>query len=145
MATPYSNIFTRFLRKIYDISLANNLVTNVSLAESQMIGYMNSAVENYTQCLVDLNDKDDTLKRFNQTLKSYDEEIISILMTVEWVTPFITSVMNLQPFLNDSEFKGFSQANFLDVKKELKKDLMAEAETLINKRSYANMDYTNFN
>jgi len=145
MSTPYANIFVRFLRKIKDIDLANSLNSNIAIAESQMTGYINSAIENYTQCNIDLGDKDDNAMIFNQTLKSYDEEIIATYMVAEWLSPFISSVLNLQVFLSDAEFKQFSQANFLNIKKELKKDIMVEAETLISKHSYANMDYTQFN
>jgi hypothetical protein len=145
LPTPYSNIFTRFLRKIYDINIANDLISNTSVAESQMTGYIDSAIENYPQCLTDLTDRDDVLMQFNQTLASYDEEIIAIFMVAEWLSSFISSILNLQVFLNDREFTTYSQANFLNIKKQLKQDIVAEAEILISKHSYANMDYTQFN
>lgn len=145
MATPYSNIFTRFLRKIYDISLADSLISNANLAESQMIGYIDSAVENYIQCAVDLDDRDDTLMQFNQTLKSYDEEIIALWMISSYLSPFIVSIMNLQPFLTDNEFNMASSRLGLGNKLALQKEYENKAETLISKHSYAGMDYTQFN
>lgn len=145
MVTPYSNIFTRFLRKIKDIDLGNKLIQNTDLAESQMIGYMDSAVENYVQCSTDLSDRDDTLKQFNQKLKTSDEEIIATRMVVEWVSPFVASIMSLQPFLTDQEFTTESNRLGIGNKLALQKEFENKTETLISKHSYADMDYTQFN
>lgn len=145
MATPYSNIFTRFLRKIKDLDLASSLISDVNIAESQMIGYMDSAVECYVQCNTDLSDRDDVLQIFNQTLFSYDEEIIAIFMISSYLSPFIVSITNLAPFLTDSEFSVESQRLGLGNKLALQNDYENKAETLISKHSYASMDYTQFN
>lgn len=143
--TLYSDIYSVFLQKIYDISLANKLQIDVNAAETQMYGYLKSAMVRFDRCKQDLSKKDDILQKFNITLTDTEIEIISLFMCVEWLYPMISNILNLQNFLQDNEFKQFSSANFLDKKMQLKDQLESDAYDMMGRYDENNSNYTDFN
>lgn len=130
--TPYSNVYKRFLRKITDYRLGE--LSNEDV-EDVMNGYLDGAISSFTKCEKDLRNRDDKKQVFYEDLTDMEQEILAKSLVVEWIEPQINSIMNLQPILNDHDFKTYSQANFLKVKLELKDDLQNEIDNLM-------IDYT---
>lgn len=143
--TSYSNIYSVFLQKIYDISLANDLIVNTIVAESQMESWMLSSIVRFDRCKQDLSNRDKILKQFNITLNDTEIEILSLFMVVEWLRPMVNNILNLKPLLNDNEFKGFSNANFLDKKQQLLQGNESDAYGMMGRYDENNNDYTQFN
>lgn len=126
MSTPYSSVFEVFLEKITDMELP--LMEDDTVREKILTRYMTNACSRFNKvCLVDLGDRSNETKEFNQEL---DDEIIDIItenMMVEWLRPKLLFTDNLSNKLNTKDFSHFSPANLL---KEIR-----ETYDLINKRA----------
>lgn len=136
MATPYSDVFNVFLGKITDYDLPKfNDIDREDILE----GYMVSACVKFNKaCLVDLYDRDNDLKQFNNDL---DDEIIDIItenMLVEWLKPKLLSTENLENALSTKDFTLFSPANLLSNIRETMRLIKKEARVLINNYSFNN-------
>lgn len=131
--TKYEDIYTSFLRKITDYELMAELDEHI---EEYMLGYLTSAIAKFPQCK-ELENRDDTLKRFECLLSPTVKEALAHLMIEEWVSPKVYNIINLKQFLGDSEYKYYSQANHLEKLKDLKDFSNNEAERL--KIQYGNL------
>lgn len=138
MATPYSDVFNVFLGKITDYDLPKfNDIDREDILE----GYMVSACVKFNKvCLVDLYDRNNDSKQFNNDL---DDEIIDIItenMLVEWLKPKLLSTENLENALSTKDFSLFSPANLLGNIRETMNLIKKEARVLINNYSFNNAD-----
>lgn len=138
MATPYSDVFNVFLGKITDYDLPKfNDIDREDILE----GYMVSACVKFNKaCLVDLYDRDNDSKQFNNDL---DDEIIDIItenMLVEWLKPKLLSTENLENALSTKDFTLFSPAMLLSNIRETMNLIKKEARVLINNYSFNNAD-----
>ena len=87
----------------------------------------------------------DSVQELTYTMKysidnEFDEEFITDLLgiglVIEWITPKINSLNNIQQMYGSSEEKFFSQTNHLNGLKDLKKSLLKEQKDLIKNRGY---------
>lgn len=134
MSTPFGKVFDSFLSKIEDDLYANDQFD----AETDMTKLLNAAIIQFQFPKVDIFDKDDSLKQFNVDLSIYEIEILSNLMTLEWVKRQIKSVKLVQQMIGDKDFRLTSQANHLKVLIDLKSEAENEVNSLITKYSYTN-------
>jgi SepF-like predicted cell division protein (DUF552 family) len=137
--TPYSNIYNRFLRKISDYRL-----TDQTFAETNMLGWLQSAIVKFTKCRTNLSDRDDTLQQFNQTLSEYEEEILASLMVIEWFTPEVNDVLAMKNLLSDTDFKIYSTANLLKQKQDLLEEMIKQVNSLMVNYWYDTIDISDF-
>ena len=109
--THYDDIYRVFMGRITDqnfLSLPNENI------EELCFNYLSRAIPRFTNSRVDLSDRDDELRVFNFKLSALEIEILGALMIVEWLTPQVYNITLLKQFLNDSEYRHYSQANHLD-------------------------------
>lgn len=139
MATPYTQVYDFFLGKVEDYSFIDKTKypTDEDLHQ-EFYQYMRSAITRFTSSKVNLQDRDDGAKQFNTDLTDTEQEIISLLMVVQYLTPKINSTENLRPKMSDREYKEYSKANHLSEMRKLKKDMESEAHSLIGTYSYSN-------
>lgn len=117
MNTSYEDVYKSFMIRITDqnfLSLPDDDIEEFCLL------YMKKAIPKFYNSRVDLSDRDDDLREFNFKLDDLEVEILGALMTTEWLTPQIYNITLLKQFLNDSEYRHFSQANHIDKLIELK-------------------------
>ena len=133
MATPYSVIDNSFLNKITD-----DLILTMTDEEIQdMIdSYRISAGAKFKQCNK-LSDRDDDLRQYNQTLTDEEIEILANLMVLEWLKPRINSIEVLKPSMSTKDYRTFSNAKHLDSLIKLKKETLAEIDSLIVSYTYS--------
>ncbi|HEY8805861.1 MAG TPA: hypothetical protein VIM42_12305 [Clostridium sp.] len=136
MSTPFSSIYSRFLRKITDLKLANLIVTVPTIADGRLYGWLESATTKFDECEVDLIDIDLISQQFNQTLTPKAQEIIAIKMLIEWFEPMINDVLAMQNSLSDSDFKQYSSANLMKEKSDRLNQMIQIADNLITNYSY---------
>ena len=134
MATPYSEIHNVFLNKITDYDILKYLDTE---REDLLNHYLLSACTKFKRvCKIDLTDRDDTLKQFNQDL---DEDIIEILATGEvyyWLNPKVLNSENLKNALNTKDFSLFSPTPLLKELQALRDSIYREFRQNIINYSY---------
>ncbi len=72
----------------------------------------------------------------NEFDKEFITDLLGIGLVIEWITPKINSLNNIQQMYGSSEEKFFSQTNHLNGLKDLKKSLLKEQKDLIKNRGY---------
>lgn len=136
--TQYSTLYERCLNKLEDPTLA--MLPEEDL-ENMLHGYLMSAIAKHRKCEHDLSDRDEELKQFNFDLSDLEIEIISILMTREWISQRLNSVTNVMQVFGGKEEKWFSQASHIKELREMDDRLRLEAQQLSRDYSYIDNDY----
>ena len=102
---------------------------------------MKSACTKFAKvCKIDLYDRDEDLKQFNQDLNDEIIEILSENMLVEWLKPKVLFTDNLSNVLNTKDFSMYSPANMLKELRETLSYLKKNARALINNYSFAHSE-----
>lgn len=140
MATPYSNIYSRFLNKVTDYSFLNQTTEEM---ENGFKGWMDSAIVHFRRCKKDLFNADNTLEQFNEDLTPEEQEIIALLMIVEYLSPKLITADLLKQTVNSKDFKLYSQANHIKEIRELRNMIKKDASQMMMEYSYQqnNMDH----
>lgn len=142
MSTPYSDIFNLFLTSIQDYRINKLYNQSVEQMENYLIPFLIKAITNFRKCKTDLEDRDDTNKVFNQTLSTDEKVILSNLMIFEWLTKEVNDILQMRLYLQDTDFKTYSQANNLREKRELLTTMKEMVDKQIVQYSYNNFDWS---
>jgi len=142
MATPYSEVFDLFLVSIQDYRINRLYEKSVEDMENYLMSFLIKAITNFRKCKTDLEDRDDENRIFNQTLSTDEKVILSNLMIVEWLTKEVNDILSLRNFLQDTDFKTYSQANNLKEKRELLTTMKEMVDKQIVQYSYNNFDWS---
>lgn len=142
MGTPYEDIIKAFLGKVTDLDLPR---FENDMREEIVMGYMKTACAKFSRICskvtdIDLSDRDNILKCFNDEL---DDEVIDIItenMLVEWLKPKVLFSDNLSNVLNTKDFSTYSPANMLKELRETLDYLKKNARALINNYSFAHSE-----
>lgn len=132
MATPYSEIDDMFLSEISDSTFLDFAVDD---RESILNSLRIKAISRFKACQIDLNDRDDTLKQFNNTLTDEIKLILATIMRKHWLSDKIYNLDLLRQRMTTKDWKSTSQAEHLNRLTVLKKDLDEEISRMI-------VDYT---
>jgi hypothetical protein len=127
MTTPYENIYARFTPKITDFNFANLMDAEV---EEYFETFLKSSIIKFRYC-DKLSDRDETLKQFNKDLTDEEQEILSILMSVEYLTPKLLTDELLKQTLSSKDYSLYSQANHIKEIRELRNKYQQEANNLM--------------
>ena len=132
MATPYSDIFKRFLNKIDD-----DLYSALTQTEGEydMSGLMNASILLIKFPRQDLA-RDNTLKEFSEDLVDTLQELISVAMKYEWSGRQIYRIENTKQKFTQSDFKLTSQQAHLDRLIVLHNHSANELKIKVMNRSY---------
>lgn len=134
--TSYEEIYDLFLNKIHDYYIKNQIETNIDFAKDIMLGYLRSSIPKFSYCDVDLSNRDDTLNQFNVNLSDIEKEVLSILMVVEYLSPKMLREEFLQNRLGSKDYNSHSPSNQLNQLRELKKDVVNDANLLMTEYYY---------
>lgn len=136
--TLYSTLYEKCLAKLEDPQLA--MLPEEDL-EDMLHGWMVSAIAKFRKCENDLSDRDDELKQFNVDLLDIEQEILAIMMTREWVSGQLNSVVNTMQVFSGKETSHYSQAAHLKELQALDDKWRLEAQQLSRDYTYENNDY----
>lgn len=100
--------------------------------------YLLNSIARFHSCKSDLKDRTD--RSFESSLTDQEILILGLLMTVEYLSPKIISLKNLEQVMSTRDFSITSQAAHLKQLLDMKKDKQDEVERLITYYSYANSD-----
>ncbi len=142
MSTPYSDVFNLFLTSIQDYRINKLYSQSVEQMENYLIPFLIKAITNFRKCKADLEDRDDVNKIFNQTLSTDEKVILSNLMIVEWLTKEVNDILGMKLFLQDTDFKTYSQSQNLKEKRELLTTMKEMVDKQIVQYSYNNFDWS---
>jgi hypothetical protein len=142
MGTPYNEVFNLFLTSIQDYRINKLYSQSVEQMENYLMPFLIKAITNFRKCKTDLEDRDDVNKVFNQTLSTDEKVILSNLMIVEWLTKEVNDILSLKLFLQDTDFKTYSQSQNLKEKRELLTTMKDMVDKQITQYSYNNFDWS---
>lgn len=133
MATKFSELYERFVGQINDYSIVR---MGQEVAEKTFEGYLKSSISKFNQCKIDLKDRDETAKAFNQTLGDEEIDVLVTLMIVEYLKPQVLHSQKMKMMLSDSDYKSYSQANQLNAMLMLYKQFQKDADLVKTNYSY---------
>lgn len=131
MPTPYTNIYNRFSSKINDPVFFG--LSNVTQLSEQ---YLLNAIPKFTHCQTDLTNRDSVNKQFNLTLSDTEEEILAVLVTVEYFNSQVASLDLVKQGFSNKDWSMTSQANHMNALIGLRQVFKDEAELMMNRYSY---------
>jgi hypothetical protein len=134
MATPYQNIYSRFLPKITDYSFVDMLDFDV---EEYLETFLKSSIVKFRYCNK-LIERNETTKEFVQDLTDEEQEILSCLMTIEYLTPKLLTDDLLKQALNSKDYSMYSQANHIKEIRDLRDVFQNEANNLMILYTFSN-------
>lgn len=136
MATPFSEIYILFLSKNTDEDLAN--MPQLTL-ERSMEDWLISAVGRFTTIgnrkRVKSFNKDE--QQFDEDLNHTEQEILAIMMLVEYLKTQTISGENLKLELGSKDYAQWSPSKRIEVQLKLKDSLENDITKLLSQLSYS--------
>jgi len=140
LATSYQDVYSRFLSKITDYSFLNLTEDEI---EYQLEKFLKSSIVKFRYCNK-LSGRDDSLKSFNETLTDEEQEILSVLMCVEYLSPKILTDDLLKQTLSSKDYTLYSQANHIKEVRSIKDSYQKEAGSLMILYTYSKNKMSGF-
>lgn len=110
MATPYSEIYDLHSGMYSDYEF----LQLIPIDQDEILeGWLLNAISEFDNCKINLSDRDNTLKQFNQTLSDKEKRILAKGMLIEWLSPKLYTIENLKNHLSSKDFSTYSPANLL--------------------------------
>lgn len=144
MATPYENIFNRFLKRIEDKDLPN-------FSEDEQIelmtGWLDTAIGyielDGLKIKHDLSNRDNDIQEFEEDLNNCEMEVIAMYMVAAWYEPKINSLETTLMFIGSKDEKWTAQKDQLSMQKEKRNYWKLEARKYFRNYGYKNNSYIN--
>lgn len=100
--------------------------------------YLLNSIARFPKCMVNLKKRSET--SFDEELTDQDILILSNLMVIEYLSPKIISLKNLEQTMSTKDFSMTSQAAHLKQLSDIKKDKQNEVNKLLIDYTYLNSD-----
>lgn len=142
MSSSYELIFDAFTSKIKDKLFSDLPQLD---AEDQMIQLLNDSLIFFKYPKIDVYDKDDIAKIFNETLSYHEVQIISQLMVGAWINRQIKTYKLIAQKFTDRDFKMTSQSAHLESLLKLSENQLTLCNRIMKdyyKTSYQRPDYS---
>ncbi len=107
-------------------------------------GYLYKAIPKFNNCLNDLEDFETTTNSFNSILTLTEKVILSDFMVIEWMTPQILDITQMELHLNDTDFKFYSEQQNLKGKIEVQNILIERIEKETTRYGIKNIPWTDW-
>jgi hypothetical protein len=138
VSTPYNTVINIFLAKVTDYHLSLMESTD---REDYVNKLLKNAIVNFQNiCKVDLRDRDDILKQFNQELDDEIIDILSELMITSWLKQYLNNVSNLENVLNTKDFNQYSSSTLLKEIRTTYNESKSNCKQLMIEYSYSHND-----
>lgn len=143
MTSEYSDVYSRFLLRVTDYDIAG---LEQTLAYELMNGWMKSVLSKpMVRRLFASVSLDDDVEEIEYVLnspwdeatdKEFVEELLSVGMVSEWVSPKFHSILNTNQFFSNKEQSFYSQANHMDQLRQMYEKSQIDFHKLIRDRGY---------
>lgn len=111
--TPYTTVYSRFLGKIRDYPLLEEMERDQDFVKRILHDYLLGAIANFTYATPERLGRDDELEQFNGSLNTIEIEILAKLMVVEYLSPIVISSDKIEFNLPSKDFNTYSPANLI--------------------------------
>lgn len=141
MATPFTDIYERAIFKFSDRGL---LQLTDEDKESVLQKYLFSAQARFANiCRINLNDRNDEIGQYNNTLDEASLEILSLGVAYYWIRAKVLRVELMKNNLSTKDFTVFSNANLLKEVRTTCDMIYKEFIGAMNDYSFRNGDIAN--
>lgn len=144
MTSEAEDIFSRFYLRVEDYKLAG---LDEEVVNEMLTGYIKSVIaKSYVRRLFlnisideDIGTIDYTMRESidDDTDKEFVEELLSLGMVAEWISPKFHSTLNTSQFFSNSEQKWYSQANHMAELKAMYEKAQNDFRKYIRDRGYS--------
>lgn len=139
MSTPYYDIYKK-ANSLFEDSDLLNILTDEEYTELLEI-FQSRAKTYFKPCKVDLNDVNDDLKQFNQTLSNEEQWIIAEAIKLVWIERQLYKEEKLRDKITTKDYNAFhSPANLIDKLILLKNDALKSLRDRIISYSFNEFD-----
>lgn len=118
MTTSFDEVHDLMLLSIKDYNLDKLYTTSASDFYNFLDGIIIKSIPFFTNCQKDLTDYDLSKREFNVDLNLQEKVILSNLEIITWMDKQILDITQFSLFLNDTDFKTYSQAQNLKSKQD---------------------------
>lgn len=139
--TAYQVVYSRFANKVQDYKLDQLYQSSIPTYESFLKGLLINAIDYFTECLVDLDDRDDSSQIFNQTLSNKEQSILSMFLEYEWMNRQVNNVQDMELALSSDDFKRYAESQNLKSKKDSSIAIFEKANSEMVAYSYKKYDF----
>ena len=137
--TAYDDIYTDFLLKISDLSIADY---DEETFNKMITRSFNKAVGKFSSyCIQDLTKRDDEKQEFSIDLTDEEIDIITDYMVLMWLEPAVYNEENLKNVLNTSDYTFYSPASLLEKVKDLYVLTRSKLRGKVNKYTLTNESF----
>lgn len=134
--TDYKLVFDKFKDKITDPDL---LLYAQNIQDEILLSTMETACSRFNRlCKVNLNDRNNSILKFNADLGDEIIDIITDLMVEIWLYPFLNNAENLRNRLNTKDYEKISPANLLSAIQNTYNQSRKRAKSRMNEYSFIN-------
>lgn len=143
MATKYLRVYERFLSKISDYDILKFEEVD---RETILYNYLISSIVSFKKISqIDLTDRNEDAKEFNQDLDDEIIEILAIGMLKEWINPKLLNSEILRKNLSTKDWQQFSDANLIKELNNLKETIDKQYKKMCVDYSYSVADFSKLN
>lgn len=145
MATPYSKIYEAFIFKVKAYDLLMLLEED---REDILYIYMTSVCRKVFKTVmpyVDLSDRNEDTKEFNNDIDDDVIDIIAECMITEWLKPQMYSDELLESRLNTKDFTEYSPAKLIEQMRYVYEMSKKESKVIINNYTFSHGDIAELN
>lgn len=138
VATPFSSIYTRFLRLVDDYELA--LPPEEELNEI-LFGFLDMARSLYfPQCKKDLEliTEQDGVGEFDEDLTSQEQYILALGMAKAWISPKVKNADLMSKSIGDRDYKAVQGTSYIKELSKLEKQIEDEVDDYARRYSWKN-------
>lgn len=142
MATPYTNIYDKVTKTLQSYTFAN-------LPQATFESFLDTWIDeacavNFLDSNVDLLDRDEITKQFNETLSSREQWIIAYSVTLSWLSFMITDESALRDKIGDRDYQVHSPANLLGKLLDLHAVIKEKLEDAVEHYGYEGFSFIEY-
>lgn len=138
MATPYMEVYNRFLSKVTDYFIFD-------LSDEETCNYchglMTSALADLSNINADLTNIDEELAQFNETLNNTEIEYVAYQMVCEWCNPQIQNTTLTRQYVGVKDERFFAPSALLTQLRGLREDSLARRKKIRRDWNLQHSDY----
>lgn len=120
--TPFSDIYDLATVSFQDYHM-NILAATPTNFENFMWGFLVKSIPRFSNCVKNLEDRNDTTQVFNINLDTDEKVILSNIMVYEWLQRQIADIRQISLSLTDTDFRHYAEQQNLRGKLELSNHL----------------------
>jgi hypothetical protein len=141
MSTTFDEIYDLALVSFRDYKLDKLYSISENDFKNVLQGYLYKAIPKFDNCKKDLEDINTTTKLFNNDLTLTEKVILSDFTVIEWMTPQILDITQMELHLCETDFRIHAEERNLSGKLEVQNTLIGRIDIQTTKYGIKNIPW----